>query len=367
MLRSLSCISGGGAFLARSLSVSILVLAGCSSGPPPADVTVTEMPQSAIVSSQTQVLTPEELSRVSDVSMDGPYVLGPSDVISTQIYQNPDISVPPAGAGAATGALVTGDGSVRLPLVGSIQVGGLTLDQAQQVITQAYAKYITNPNVNIQLVQAQSLHYTLLGAFTLPGVKYPERPLSLLEALGLGGSVDFATADLYQAYIANGSTKLPVDLHALLVGGDLSQNITLASNDVIVVPAASSENAYVFGAVTKPGPVPFGSGQLSLLAGLSAAGMDLPSYTAARLSNIHIIRSVGTTGQFIVVNAAAILQGKAAPFLLQPGDIVFVPPTGVATWNQVLGQILPSLQTIAGVLQPFVSIKYLTCHGGNGC
>ena len=154
--------------------------------------------------------------------------------------------------------------------------------------------------------------------------------------------------------------KLPVDLHALLVDGDLSQNITLMPGDAIVIPSAANENAYIMGAVGKPGAVSFDNGSLSLLQALSESGFNLASYSQAQLSNIHIIRSHGYSAQYLVVNARAILDGKAAMFALQPGDVVFVPPTGIATWNEILNMALPSLQTISSVLNPFVEITYLS-------
>jgi polysaccharide export outer membrane protein len=43
-----------------------------------------------------------------------------------------------------------------------------------------------------------------------------------------------------------------------------------------------------------------------------------------------------------------------------PGDIVFVPPSGVTTWNEAIQQILPTLQTVSSLLNPFVQIKYLS-------
>jgi polysaccharide export outer membrane protein len=202
----------------------------------------------------------------------------------------------------------------------------------------------------------------LLGAFTNPGIKYPTHPLTLLDALALGGSVDMPAADLYQAYIARGSVKLPVDLYALLIGGDLSQNVTLAAGDAIVIPSSTVENAFVFGAVGKPGPVEFQSGGLSLLQAISAADMDLTNLTQARLSRIHIIRARARSAEFYIVDAGAILEGKAVPFALEPGDIVFVPPSAIATWNQVLSMLLPSLQTVSGALEPFVQLNYLQKH-----
>ena len=292
--------------------------------------------------------------------MGASYVLGPDDLIAVNVYLHPELSAPfSTGLNGVGGALITSDGTVQLPLIGSTRLGGLTIRQAQGVLTNDYAQYVNDPKVAIELVQPQSMRYYLLGAFSAPGVKYPMHPLTLLEALSLGGSVDIPNADLYQAYVAQGNVKLPVDLYALLVHGDLTQNVPLASGDAIVIPSSANEDAFVFGAVTKPGAVPFSSGNLSLLQALSVAGMDLTSYTNARLSAIHVIRADGRRAQFFVVNARMTMDGQAGSFDLRPGDIVFVPPTGVATWNQVLAQLLPSLQVISEAISPFVQIKYL--------
>jgi len=69
---------------------------------------------------------------------------------------------------------------------------------------------------------------------------------------------------------------------------------------------------------------------------------------------VRVIRSEGDHGELFVVDADAIMNGEAAPFELAPGDVVFVSPTGFASWNQALGMLLPSLQTVAGILEPFV-------------
>jgi polysaccharide export outer membrane protein len=315
---------------------------------------------SAILSAQTETLSPDEMRIVSDTSIDGAYRLGADDAIAVTVYLHPELNVPVQGqSGSLDGALITSDGSVELPLIGNIHLGGLTLVQAERAITAAYSQYVNDPKVAVQLTAAQSLRYFLLGSFSSPGIKYPVHQMTLLEALALGGSVDLTSADLYQAYVAQGSVKLPVDLHALLIDGDLSQNITLASGDAIVIPSSATENAFVFGAVGKPGPVTFVTGGLSLLQALASADLDLTNLTDARLSRIHIIRAHGKSAQFLIVDARMILDGNATSFALEPGDIVFVPPTAIATWNQVLQQILPSLQTVSDILNPFVSLKYL--------
>jgi polysaccharide export outer membrane protein len=341
-------------------------LAGCAPEPaaPAAGSAVvsSNATSSAVVSTQTQSLTPAEIAQVMATDKSGAYILGPNDVLGLTVYMHPELGVPPGtanGVSGLPGAVITGDGFVSLPLIGNVQLGGMTIAQAQAALIADYSVYIKHPQVSLELIKAESLRYYLLGTFTSPGVKFPGHELPLLEALALGGSVDLPNADLYQAYVAQGAVKLPVDLHALLVDGDLSQNITLASGDSIVVPSAAAEKAYVFGAVGKPGAADFNSGSLSLLGALSDAGMDLKDYTDARLTQVRVIRAHGASAQFFVIDATRIMAGQAASFDLLPGDIVFVPPTLVATWNEVLQQLIPSLQTASLALQPFVSIRYL--------
>jgi polysaccharide biosynthesis/export protein len=339
------------------------VLGACAEGPmqshpiPPVVATV----PSAVISNMTQTIPMPPAHTPGEYNETRPYQLGASDVISVSVYLHPELSAPTLGTQTGNGGvMVTSDGTVSLPLVGNINVGGLTINQAQQRIQNAYSTYINNPNVTVQLVAPQSLRYYLLGEFSSPGVKYPGHALDLLNALSLGGSVDLANADLYQAYVAKGTHKLPVDLHALLADGDLSQNIVLDSGDTIVIPPSSTEDAFVFGSVGKPGAVPFQAGSLSLLQALSVADMDLTNYSASKLAQVHIIRSHGNTANFIIVDATKIVNGQALPFQLQPGDIVFVPANGLASWNQVMNLLLPSLNTINSILNPFVSIKYLS-------
>lgn len=335
-------------------------LAGCDPVPRHHGAYLPQIGPSAVLSDQSVALTAAEIRQVMDPTPDRAYRLGPDDVIAVTVYGHPALDNPlPSSNTNVGGALITSDGDVELALIGNVHLGGLTLSQARRLISSAYSDYIVRPQVSVELVKAQSLRYYLLGEFTNPGVKYPVRQLTLLEALALGGSVDMTKADLYQAYVAHGSVKLPVDLHSLLVSGNLSQNVVLASGDAIVVPPSTTEKAFVFGSVGKPGAIEFEEGHLSLLQALSEAQLNLANYSAAQLSRIHIIRSRGDHAEFIVVNATKIMQGKALPFNLEPGDIVFVPPTGIATWNQVLSQLIPSLSTVGDVLSPFVSIKFL--------
>ncbi|GBE11348.1 polysaccharide biosynthesis/export protein [bacterium BMS3Abin12] len=340
------------------LAVLTLLLGACAHAPrtPVAGGTA-----SAVVSKKTEVLPSQRIRELLEPRGIA-YRLGPGDVVAIGIYLHPDLSVPTSGAAAGRGppgAVVSNGGNLQLPLLGVVHVAGLTVSGLRAKLIHAYRRYLKEPSISVQVQEARSIRYYLLGQFDKPGIKYSDRPLNLLEALALGGSIDLSDADLRGAYVLQGGHKLPLDFRRLLLDGDLNQNIALQSGDTIVVPSSASMRAYVFGAVAKPGPIAFVNGRLTLLQALSATGMDLTNLTVAKLRAVRVLRSSGTRGEYFVVDAARILEGRAAPFPLASGDIVFVPQTLVSTWNQALRQLLPSLQTIGAVLNPFVQIKFL--------
>ncbi len=153
----------------------------------------------------------------------------------------------------------------------------------------------------------------------------------MLEALSLGGSIALERASLRNAYVARGDKRLPINFRRLLNEGDLRQNIHLRSGDVVFVPDNASEQAFVFGGVfgsnPRGGAVPFMNGHLDLLQALAAAGFGFRERAQSVLSETRVIRSEGDRGELFVVNVEKILDGDAAPFALEPGDIVFVPRT----------------------------------------
>jgi polysaccharide export outer membrane protein len=262
------------------------------------------------------------------------------------------------------GLLVDNDGTIQLPLIGSVKVEGQTADDVRVMLERELGVYVKDPKVAVQLLFAGNIRYYLVGDFTNPGLKFTDRPLGLLEALSLGGSVDLPRASLRTAYVARKGKKLPVDFTRLVLDGDLRQNIRLKAGDVIVVPDQQHEQAFVFGGVAGSNPlggaVPFINGRLSLLQALARVGFGQSERFFGVLSEVRVIRSEGDHGEYFIVDAQAIMNGNAGSFELVPGDVVYVPPTGLADWNQTLNALLPFLQTVAGILQPFVQVKYLS-------
>jgi len=135
----------------------------------------------ALALSATRVVLAQEAS--SDPSDDraSSYVLAPNDLVNVKVFQEDDLE---------SKVRVSRSGTITLPLIGEIRVGGKTPQQAARVISDAYAKgYLINPQVTLNVLNFAKYRVTVLGQVQRPGsYDFPNRErLTLLEAIGLAG------------------------------------------------------------------------------------------------------------------------------------------------------------------------------------
>jgi polysaccharide export outer membrane protein len=219
-----------------------------------------------------------------------------------------------------------------------------------------YPKYLKDPWVIVDIMAYRSYPLYLLGQFKNSGIFYMDRPLTLLQGIALGSGYD-NTADLSAARLIREKRTMPVDIYDLLINGNQQQNVWLKAGDTIYIPDNRDRQVFVFGAVQKPGPLPIPSGGLSLTQAIASAQLRDTGYD---LNYVRIIRSYSATrGELMVVDFEKIMRGDALPLALRNGDIVYVPKSHLGDWNDAINEILPSLQAISAILQPFVQIKYL--------
>lgn len=331
-----------------------LTLSGCAS--------YTDLPAGTVLPiSSSPVLQQEEVVVSTSKEEEQPsadYRVGPGDVLFVNIDGRPELGSP-GNSGASTtvnGSRVDGTGRLHLPLVGSVPVAGKTVGETQSLLREKFSAYLNDPWVVVEVSEYKSQPLYLIGQFRSAGTYYMDRPLTLLQGLALGGGM-LDTANLRSARLVRDGQTLPVDIYRLLQQGEMEQNRWLKSGDTLYVPDDKNQNVFVFGAVQKPGPVPMPNGRLMLAQALSAAGID---GTTENKNHLRIIRSHSATrGELIVLDLDQVLTGNTLPYSLMEGDIVYVPRSAVGNWNQALSEILPSLQTISAILQPFVQIQYL--------
>ncbi len=174
------------------------------------------------------------------------YILGSGDVLKITVYNNPDLSLE---------TRVTEAGLISFPLVGEIQIGGITPFAAEKKIASLLENggFIKQPQINILVTQFQSKLVTALGNVYKPG-RYPlDRATTLADLLAIVGGVSPSGSDVVTVTTTrdNKRYRYEVDVDSLLRTGDNAANIELVSGDSIYVPRAPM--AYIYGEVQRPG------------------------------------------------------------------------------------------------------------------
>jgi polysaccharide export outer membrane protein len=352
--------------------IIFLMLTGCAMYRDVPAGTVKQIPigestASSAIKADSSIVTEETVTvlPLNEPEPQQEYTIGPGDVLYINISDKPEFSSMSSAssssalgqAKAPSGSRVDGSGNIHMPYLGEIQVGGMTLTQAQDRILEAAKKYLNDPWVVVEVGEYKSHSLYLLGQFKNSGTFYMDRPLNLLQGIALGNGYS-SDADLTSAKLIRDKKTAPVDINDLLTKGDQRQNVWLQSGDTIFIPDNKNMFVFVFGAVKKGGPVAIPPGGLTLPQAMATAELR---DTGSDFRYVRIIRSLSTTrGELMVIDFDKILRGEAMPLVLRQGDIVFVPKSSFGNWNDAINEILPSLQAFSAILQPFVTIKYLS-------
>ena len=247
------------------------------------------------------------------------YVIGAADVLFISVLGNKDLD---------TVSSVTPGGKISFPLVGDVQAAGLTAEELADQLTRALSEKIKSPVVSVSLREINSYRVYVLGGVVRPGVLSSKSQITLLQALALAGGVT-PGADLTLGYVARGNRRLDADFRKLVMQGDLSQNIILKPEDVVVVPTSPKNAVFVMGEVRNPGTIPLEpEGGYTILQVLARAG-GFSQF--AKPSRTVIIREEGGGKQIIPVDVQKIIDNPqgAKDVVLKPGDVVFVPQGGL--------------------------------------
>jgi len=247
------------------------------------------------------------------------YVIGAADVLLISVLGNKDLD---------TVSSVTPGGKISFPLVGDVQAAGLTAEELADALTRMLSEKIKSPVVSVSLREINSYRVYVLGGVAKPGVLSSKSEITLLQALALAGGLT-PGADLTLGYVARGNRRLDADFRKLVMQGDLSQNIILKPEDVVVVPASPKNAVFVMGEVRNPGTIPLEQeGGYTILQVLARAG-GFSQF--AKPSRTVIIREEGSGKQIIPVDVQKIIDNPqgAKDVVLKPGDVVFVPQGGL--------------------------------------
>lgn len=245
------------------------------------------------------------------------YRIGPRDMVAIRVFEEPELNVD---------VRVNEDGSIRLPLVGSVPAEGLTENElAARLKTILESDLLQRASVSVEVTEFRSRPISVLGAVRQPGSLNFSGRLTLLEAITAAGGLaeNHGESIFVLRRATNGLTdQVSIPIKDLLVRADPDVNIPIFANDLINVPAAVEVTVYCLGEVATPGALSFQSTEhITLLAAIARAGG-----LTDRASKKILIRRQRTGGepQEIWVSYKHIIAGRTPDPELHQGDVVIV-------------------------------------------
>ena len=145
---------------------------------------------------------------------------------------------------------VSSQGTLEVPLIGKVHVAGLTLHEAEVLLTERFKRYLVQPQVVVEYDSSEGSnispwgYVTILGRVRNPGkVPIPAtRDLTISAAIQQAGGFDTSARDSnirVTRQLPEGETRrIQVDLKAY-ARGDLDQDLLLKAGDVIFVPESA--------------------------------------------------------------------------------------------------------------------------------
>ena len=175
------------------------------------------------------------------------YVLGPGDDIKISVFQNPDLSVE---------TRVSENGTITFPLIGTVSIGGVSTEVAEQRIAQLLkqGKYLVNPQVTIFVQQVHGNQVSALGQFNRPG-RYPleTTQIRLTDLISLAGGVAPTGSDtvIFVGTREGKSVWKAIDVGSMFVNNQLENDLVLQDGDILFVDRYPV--FYIYGEVQRPG------------------------------------------------------------------------------------------------------------------
>lgn len=258
--------------------------------------------------------------------------LGHEDHLAIHLYGSPDYA-PTVRVGL--------DGTIQLPLIGGVQVEGLTVHQAQDLIARKLVEsgMYREPQVSIEITDSPNLIATVVGE--LHGVVpiIGERRLyDVFAAVGSGGGFSSSSTT-----IVVGGGGLPATASHIItinrpgvpepiiidLGTDPAKSsladIPIFPGDTIIVPRVGV--AYLLGAFKIQGAIPLS--QNSPMTLMKVAALAGGAGFEGSQNDLRIIRSVGTSRQVVRVDLKKVINGKAPDPVIQAEDIIFLPSSAM--------------------------------------
>jgi polysaccharide biosynthesis/export protein len=248
---------------------------------------------------------------------EGDYEVGAGDVLDISVFGNDDLSRVPT---------VQTNGAISFPLLGEVQVAGLTVAEVKRKITNLLEKdYLKNPQVEVKVKDYQSQYVSVVGEVNTPGRKPIRGRMRLLDALlESGGFKATSSGEVLitrsDGSFEDGKRSITVRISASATMQDrINLELKLKNGDIIT--ALPKAYVTVDGEVNRPGRYAI-EADLTVTGALSLAG----GLTRFGSGDVKVRRTEAESGKvsIIEVDIKAVRNGKKPDVPLIPNDVVSV-------------------------------------------
>jgi len=298
--------------------LALVLWTSSSADTPPTDPPASETPPPAAVL-EARPLGEEERARRFGPRNEDDYRIGRQDLLDIRVFGLEELDQT---------VRVSSDGTIRLPLLGTIDVAGRTKTDLENEIAELLERdYVRDPQVSVFVKEFESKKVAVTGAVKRPGRYEMLGSKTLLEMISLAGGLDKDVGKEIIVFrsLADGRTeRLPIDLEGLVFAADPSLNVEIRPEDIVYVPAIETVRIFVSGAVRKPDlyEVPR-SEPVTVLKAITLAGGTTERAAEKR---VQILRTAADGSRTtLVVNLRRIKRGLETDPVLQGDDLVLVP------------------------------------------
>jgi polysaccharide export outer membrane protein len=312
-----------------------LVLAQSAASPATSSSSGPAAMASLAESSVAEPAPPAKLANSSEANAaaDPGLRIGKGDLVDVSIYGVPDYN---------NEARVAEDGSMTLPLIGTMQVAGLTtLELAKAVRAKLIAGvFYKDPQVSVFVKEYATAGISVLGEVNKPGIYQLLGPHTLFDAISSAQGTTQTAGD--EATITHHGQEAKVVKLVYGKNGIEKSDVPVYPGDTVVVHRAGL--TYIIGAVTKPTEIVMTNPNLSVVQALAIA--QGPTSDAS-LNKARLIRVTDGVRKETPLQLKNILMGKTADVKLEANDVVFIP--GNVTKTAAKKGLESAISTISGL------------------
>lgn len=178
----------------------------------------------------------------TDIPIPSDYVLGPGDSVRVQLFGNENGNY---------SLQVARDGHINFPKLGPISVAGQRFDDVKASLSERISRELIGVQSSISLGTLRSVRVFLTGDVNQPGSYTVSSLATITNALFVGGGISTIGSLRGIQLKRNGRLVRTLDLYALLLSGDSSNDERLQAGDVIFVPPVG-QRVSVDGEIKRP-------------------------------------------------------------------------------------------------------------------